>query len=91
MSDRFEDRREDERRRQRKKIEDKMSFFTHLIVYLFVNGFIFYPNDSYPGIGNISLPTIAWGAALVAHFIKTFVYNSDYIDRKVDQIMDKEK
>lgn len=77
--------REDERKRVKKLLEDKMSFATHLIVFILVNAFILLPVKSFSDFDFFPIPTICWGVGLLTHFLKVFVYNSDYIEKKVDE------
>ncbi len=81
--------REIEREKQKKEIEQKMGFFTHLLIFVLVNGFIILPENGIFGSESMSLPTIGWGIGLAMHFLKTFVFNNAYIDRKVDQNIDR--
>ncbi len=81
---------EERRGRIRKNIEERMGFVTHLIIFLIVNIIIILPENLIEGIQLFNLPTIGWGIGVVAHFLKAFVFNSDFVENKVDQILDQE-
>lgn len=87
MIDRVDEKRDRERERVRKSIEAKMGFFIHLMVYVVVNITVFFPENVLDGFNFISLPSIGWGIGVAAHFVKTFVFNSEYIERKVDELV----
>lgn len=85
MIDNTNEKRENERDRLKKTIEAKMGFFTHLAIYLVVNAVVFFPNNLSEGFSFVYMPSLGWGIGLAAHFIKTFIFNNDYIERKVDE------
>ncbi len=82
------DKRDEKSDRVKRSIEAKMGFFTHLVIYLLVNGVVILPNNFIDGFAFSSLPSVGWGIGVVAHFLKVFVFNSEYVERKVDQIID---
>ncbi len=81
--------RDEKRDRVKRSIEAKMGFFTHLVIYLLVNGVVILPHNFIDGFAFTTLPSIGWGIGVVAHFLRVFVFNSEYVERKVDQIVDK--
>ncbi len=67
----------------KKSIEAKMGFLTHVVVYILVNAFILLPNNQLDL--NLSYtPTLFWGIGIVLHFVKVFIFNNEYIEKKVN-------
>ncbi len=83
--------REDARDRLKQAIDAKMSFLTHLVIFILVNFFVLLPNSEIGKINNLPLPTIAWGIGLIMHFLRVFVYNNEYIEKQIDQKMEEKK
>ena len=84
-----------------KKVKKIKGFYTHLIVYLIVNGFIIVgnfndlePGESYFHFHNFTT-AFFWGIGLAAHgfsvFVPNFIFGKDWEDKKVKQFMDKDK
>lgn len=74
---------------EKKKIEGKLGFFTHLGVYIIVNGTLLLGDFSFEGLWSNLLPVFGWGIGLISHFLRTFVYNEDYIEKKAKSNIDK--
>jgi nitrate reductase NapE component len=61
----------------RKRVEEKKSFYSHLAVYLVINivFVIIWAVTSPGGYGWFIWPLGGWGAAVILHFLSTFVFN----------------
>lgn len=70
--------REERYNRERRVIENKMSFFIHLAVYVLVNGFVVVPYGGF-------IPALGWGIGLAVHFLKTFIFDENYVERAVER------
>ena len=88
-------------RNAQKKVKDIKGFYVHLLVYLFINIAIFIVNTRdegfINGLANLGNYTTAffWGIGLFAHWASVFGPNvllgKDWEDRKIKELMDKEK
>lgn len=74
--------------REKKLIESKLSFCSHVVIYLLVSGLFIMPELSLEGLKSSIIPIGFWGFALVSHFLKAFIFNENYIDRKVKSKID---
>jgi uncharacterized integral membrane protein len=83
------------------RVKKIKGFYTHLIVYIFVNILIFYLNvkdveqgESYFQFKNFQ-SAFFWGIGLLAHGMSTFVpyliLGKDWEERKIKELMEKEK
>lgn len=61
----------------RKRVEEKKSFYSHLAVYLVINIVlvVIWAVTSPGGYGWFIWPLGGWGAAVILHFLSTFVFN----------------
>lgn len=84
-----------------KQVKRIKKFYVFLFVYIAVNIFIFVlnyrelkPGDTIWQLKYFSLP-VFWGIAVVIHGLRTFMPNfmlgSNWEDRKIKELMDKEK
>ncbi|WP_294286973.1 2TM domain-containing protein [uncultured Chryseobacterium sp.] len=84
-----------------KQVKKIKGFYTSLFIYFAVNIFILYlnyrdlkPEETIWQLKYFSLP-IFWGIAVVIHGLRTFMPNfmlgSNWEDRKIKELMDKEK
>jgi hypothetical protein len=84
-----------------KRVKKIKGFYTHLIVYIFVNILIFYLNvkdveqgESYFQLKNFQ-SAFFWGIGLLAHGMSTFVpyliLGKDWEERKIKELMEKER
>ena len=84
-----------------KRVKDIKGFYVHLIVYFFVNAAIFIVITKDEGllnglgsIANYSTPFF-WGIGLLAHwasvFGPNFIFGKAWEERKIREIMDKDK
>ena len=83
------------------RVKKIKGFYTHLIVYIFVNILIFYLNvkdveqgESYFQFKNFQ-SAFFWGIGLLAHGMSTFVpyliLGKNWEERKIKELMEKEK
>lgn len=84
-----------------KRVKKIKGFYTHAIVYVFVNIMIVFlnvknldPGETYFQFKNF-LTTFFWGIGLVAHGLSVFVPNwimgQNWEERKIKEFMEKEK
>lgn len=84
-----------------KKVKKLKGFYTHLLVYIFVNIFIVVINfqnlksgESYFQYKNFTT-AFFWGIGLVAHafsvFVPHFLFGNKWEERKIREFMDKDK
>jgi hypothetical protein len=66
-------------RRAHKRVEDKKSFFVHLLVYVVVNAAlsIIWLLTTSPGYPWFIWPLFGWGIGLVFHFLSVFFFDRD--------------
>ncbi len=65
-------------RRARKRVEDKKSFFVHLLVYIVVNtGLVIIWSLTSRGYAWFIWPLFGWGIGLVFHFLSVFFFDRD--------------
>ena len=82
--------------RARKRVEEIKGFYTHLVVYILVNLALFVIN-LVTGEGQywFFLPLIGWGIGIVAHAVSVFgqawFWGADWEERKIKEIMDKDR
>jgi hypothetical protein len=82
--------------RARKRVEEIKGFYVHLVVFVLVNLGLFLINIiRSPEVYWFYWPLIGWGIGLVAHGFGVFglpgVLGSDWEERKIKQIMEKER
>ena len=84
-----------------KKVKKLKGFYTHLLVYILVNIFIYVmnvkhlkPGESYFQWENFTT-LFFWGIGLLAHglsvFMPYFVFGKSWEERKIKELMEKEK
>ena len=84
-----------------KRVKKLKGFYTHAIVYVFINIFIFFLNvnnlnegESYFQLKNF-FTAFFWGIGLLAHglstFLPYFILGKDWEERKIKEFMEKEK
>ena len=84
-----------------KKVKKLKGFYTHLMIYILVNIFIYVlnvnnlkPGESYFQWENF-ITLFFWGIGLVAHglsvFLPYFVFGKNWEERKIKEFMEKEK
>ena len=84
-----------------KRVKKLKGFYTHAIVYVFINIFIFFLNvnnlnegESYFQLKNF-FTAFFWGIGLLAHglstFLPYFILGKDWEERKIKELMEKEK
>ena len=84
-----------------RKVKRLKGFYTHLIVYLFVNIFIVFvninnlePGESYFKFENF-FTAFFWGIGLLSHGVSVFghnlIFGKGWEERKIKELMEKEK
>jgi hypothetical protein len=83
---------QDEYKQAKKKVEAKISFYTHLGVYLGVMTLLTILNLTVAGDYFWAMwPMIGWGSAVIIHGLRTFVFSSKsgMKDRLIEKEMQK--
>src|SRR5690606_38556044 len=85
----------------KKRIKDIKGFYIHLMAYILVNGFILFVNKKifYNNFNNFEIQDLSlmffWGIGLFAHwagvFGTGFVLGKKWEERKIKELMDKER
>ncbi len=82
-----------------KRVKKIKGFYMHLLVFVFVNIFIYVANvrashGDYLALRNFST-AFFWGIGLAAHgfsvFMPAFILSKEWEDRKINELMEKEK
>ncbi len=82
--------------RAKKRVEALKGFYIHLGVYVLVNLFLFLLNIiTAPDHLWFFWPLLGWGIAIVAHGFSVFgsgrLFGAEWEERKIKEIMEKEK
>lgn len=78
--------------RAKKRVEDLKEFYGSLVAYVVVIPFLVYINyRTYWGFQWFWFPMFGWGLGLVIHAFKTFGYGQGWEERKIQEIMEKNK
>lgn len=79
--------------RAKKRVEDLKEFYGSLISYFFVIPFLIFINyrTSWHVFQWFWFPLLGWGLGLVIHAFKVFGYGSSWEERKIREIMEKER
>lgn len=82
--------------RAKQKVDTIRSFYVNLIFYCIINTVFIYINVIYsPEFYWFWFPLIGWGIGLAIHgmsaFIKSPIFDKEWEERKIRQLMDKEK
>ena len=78
--------------RAKKRVDDLKEFYGSLIAYVFVIPFLAYVNyRTYWGFQWFWFPMFGWGLGLTIHALKTFGIGNDWEERKIREIMEKDK
>ncbi|NHM07948.1 2TM domain-containing protein [Flavobacterium sp. CYK-4] len=87
-------------REAQNRVKKIKGFYTHLIVYVVINTIIIVANyQELPAGESLRLQHFSlfffWGIGLVAHgltvFLPTFILGKDWEERKIKQLMEREK
>ena len=86
---------EELRKQAKDKAKEKIGFYVHFIIYIFVNAFLFaqwYWISGGEGFPWVIPTTVGWGIGILAHFIGVFVIepHSERLEEKEYQKL-KEK
>ncbi len=77
--------------RARKRVEELKAFYGNLIAYCCVIPILVYVNLTFmPKFQWFWFSLVGWGFGLSLHAFKTFAYNSNWEQRKIKQILNKE-
>jgi len=82
--------------RAKKKVEEIRGFYIHLLVYVLVNSFLFLTNFlTSRGDWWFYWTSVGWGIGVAAHAFSLFVgrglWGKDWEERKIKQIMEKDR
>ncbi len=78
--------------RAKKRVDDLKEFYGGLIAYVFVIPFLAYVNyRTYWGFQWFWFPMFGWGLGLTIHAFKTFGYGAHWEERKIREIMEKDR
>lgn len=80
----------------KKRVEDIKGFYTHLLVYVFVNILLLTLNlITSPGVWWFYWTSVFWGFGLLIHFVTTYVLydfmGADWEERKINELLNKKK
>ena len=80
----------------KKRVDDIKGFYSHLLVYIFVNLFLILLNlISSRGHYWFWWPLMGWGIGLVAHGVSVFgirgMFGPEWEERKIREIMEKDE
>lgn len=79
--------------RAKERVEEKISFLTHLAVYVVLNAFLFFLDYREDKVINWAYwPLFGWGIGLVMHGLNTFVFGEGTAlkDRMIVKEMERE-
>ena len=77
--------------RAKKRVEELKGFYGNIISYCCVIPFLVFINLRYsPGFQWFWFSAIGWGFGVVMHAFKVFGYSSDWEERKIREILEKE-
>jgi sensor histidine kinase YesM len=77
--------------RAKKRVEELKGFYGNIISYCCVIPFLVFINLRYsPGFQWFWFSALGWGFGVVMHAFKVFGYSSDWEERKIREILDKE-
>ena len=78
--------------RAKKRVDDLKEFYGSLIAYVFVIPFLAYVNyRTYWGFQWFWFPMFGWGLGLTIHALKTFGIGNDWEEKKIRELMEKDK
>jgi len=78
--------------RAKKRVEELKGFYGNVISYFCVIPFLIFINLRYsPGFQWFWFSALGWGFGVVMHAFKVFGYSSDWEERKIREILEKEK
>ncbi|MGO4770208.1 2TM domain-containing protein [Flavobacterium sp. W22_SRS_FK3] len=77
--------------RAKKRVEELKGFYANVISYCCVIPFLIFINLRYsPGFQWFWFSALGWGFGVVMHAFKVFGYSSDWEERKIREILEKE-
>lgn len=81
---------EEKLKRARKQVAELKNFYTHLAIYLVVIVFLFFIDYQDKGNWWVQYPAIGWGIAVVIQGVSIGIFNSNWEEKKVKELMEKE-
>ena len=79
--------------RAKERVQGKVGFITHLVIYLFVNGFLAVINLlTAPGNLWFIFPLAGWGLGLLIHGLRVYLFcgQASITERMIQQEMERE-
>lgn len=77
--------------RAKKRVAELRSFYSHLTVYVVIMAVLFFVDLRDGGNWWFYWPLMGWGIAVVFHALGTFGFGKRWEERKIKEIMEKEK
>ncbi len=88
----YDDFEEDSYIRAKEKVKKIKGFYGHLISYIFVIPFLTFINYStFWEFQWFWFPAFGWGLGLIIHAFMVFGYVNDWEDKKIRELMEKDK
>jgi len=79
-------------RKAKKRIEELKSFYTHILVYIIlIPIWIFINYKTYWDFKWFWFPIIGMGVSVIIHAFKVYSYNNGWEERKIKELMEKDK
>lgn len=80
----------------KKRVNELREFYQHLWTYIGINVVLFLINlITAPGVWWFYWVTVFWGIAVIMHAVSTFgtnrIMSKDWEDRKIKELLDKDK
>lgn len=77
--------------RARKRVKELKGFYTHLTIYLVVMALLFFIDYSDRGNWWVHWPAIGWGLAVVIQGVSIGLFNPEWEEKKIKEIIEREK
>lgn len=78
-------------KRAKKQVAELKKFYTHLAIYLGVMVLLFVVDYQDRGNWWIQWPAVGWGIILVIQGVSIGIFNSEWEDKKVKELMEREE
>lgn len=79
----------------RERVEELKGFYTHLVIFIVINLFLFLLNWFSGGTWWFYWPLLGWGIGLVVHGLNTFVGSGsmtrNWEERKIRELMEQDR
>ncbi|SFM28959.1 2TM domain-containing protein [Methanolobus profundi] len=76
--------------RAQARVKELKNFYTHLVLYVVIMGLLFFIDYSDGGTWWVQWPVIGWGIFVVMHGINVSKFGTNWEDKKIKEIMEKE-